>query len=72
MNNPLVNNRLKKRPAKEGYHPNVAPYKVIIHPNYGEPFIKREYNNKDKAERYALELSLKNKNLRITVEYIKV
>lgn len=70
--NQLVNNKLKKRPAKEGYHPNVAPFKVIIHPTNGQPYIKREYTTKDKAERYALELSIKNKNLRITVEYIKV
>jgi len=70
--NQLVNNKLKKRPASGGYHPNVAPYKVIIHPNQGEPFIKREYTTKDKAERYALGLSIKNKNLRITVECIRV
>jgi hypothetical protein len=70
--NQLVDDRLKKRPATGGYHPNAAPFKVVIHSNGGEPFIKREYTTQEKAERYALELSKKNKNLRITIEYIKV
>ena len=70
--NTLVEERLNKRPVKKGYHPNVSPYKVIIHPLYGEPYIKREYTTIEKAEKYALELSNKNKRMRITVECIKV
>ena len=70
--NKLIENRLAKKPAKGGYHPNVAPFKVIVHPNVGEPYIKREYPNKEKAERYALELSKKYKNTKITVECIKI
>lgn len=70
--NELVANRLKDKPAKNGYHPNVAPYKVIVHPYNGESYIKREYTTREKAENYAVRLSLKNKRLKITVECIRV
>jgi hypothetical protein len=70
--NELVSNRLKEKPATKGYHPNVAPYKVIVHPHNGQPYIKREYTTKEKAERYAVDLSLKKKSLRITVECIRI
>jgi hypothetical protein len=70
--NKLIETRLIKKPAKNGYHPNVAPFKVIVHPMMSESYIKREYTNKEKAERYAMELSKKYKNTRITIEYIKI
>ena len=70
--NKLVEDRLKKRPKTKGYHPNAAPYKVIVHNNYSEPFIKREYKDKDKAERYAMELSLKHPKWKITIECIRL
>jgi hypothetical protein len=70
--NKLIEARLIKKPAKVGYHPNVAPFKVIVHPMMGESYIKREYTTKEKAERYAMELSKKYKNMKITIEYIKI
>jgi hypothetical protein len=70
--NKLVADRLEKRPAKGGYHPNASPYKVIVHPNNGESYIKREYTTRDKAEQYAMQLSIQNKGMRITVECIRV
>lgn len=69
--NKLISDRLNKRPAKKGYHPNVSPYKVIVHPENGEPYIKREYTTKEKAERYAMQLSMKYKRMRITIEYMR-
>jgi hypothetical protein len=71
--NELVEKRLltRKKKPKAGYHPNSAPYKVIVHPHHSDPYIKREYVTKEKAERYALELSKKYR-CKITIEYIKV
>ena len=70
--NKLIADRLAKRPAKKGYHPNVSPYKVIVHPAYGESYIKREYTTREKAEQYAMKLSIRNKRMRITVECIRI
>jgi hypothetical protein len=50
------------------YHPNARPYKVIcVLPNK-EPFIKKQFSNKDKAVKYATKLSLKYKKWTIRVE----
>ncbi len=70
--NKLIEARLIKKTATKGYHPNVAPFKVIVHPVLGDSYIKREYTTKEKAERYSLELSKKYKNTKITVEHIKI
>ena len=68
----LVLNRLQKRPAKGGYHPNTSPWKVIIHPQNNDAYIKREYTTQEKAERFALEESKKHPYTKITVDCIKL
>jgi hypothetical protein len=66
----LVLDRLQKRPAIGGYHPNISPWKVIIHPQNNDAYIKREYTTKEKAERFALKESKKHPYTKITVECI--
>jgi len=63
---------MKSEKAKGGYHPNAAPYKVMVQTSYGEPYMKRAFANKEKAEKYAINLSLKYKNAKITVLYRKI
>lgn len=57
---------------KPGYHPNAAPYKVFVETSYGERYMKKAFANKEKAEKFAVKLSLKYKNAKITVEYKKI
>jgi hypothetical protein len=68
----LVNKKWNRRPKTKGYHPNASPFKVIVHPIMGDSYIKREYTIKNKAEKYAMELSLKKPKWKITIQYIKI
>jgi hypothetical protein len=64
----LVKEKLLRNPAGNGYHPNSTPYKVIVNKSY----IKKEYSKREKAEKFAMELSKKHPKWLITIEYIKI
>jgi hypothetical protein len=64
----LVKEKLLRNPPNKGYHPNSTPYKVIVNKSY----IKREYSKREKAERYAIELSKKHPKWLITIEFIRI